>query len=147
MMLLFACQAPTLLPAPHPPPTAFSYAELHPPRHAGVGSIQLDGEAGAAGQVTLDYVARVYVHVRPLSGVPFTKVVHYRWAGPLPDEVGVPLMGALSAVTVLEPATADEPALTLRFEDGDTLEGGAGAVLEPTLLWLQEHREPYTPSE
>lgn len=77
MMLFWACQVPPSVPAPpRPPPTAFSDVVQNPPSDAGVGPIRIDGEAAAAGPVTLDDVARMHWHVRPLSGVPFTKTVH-----------------------------------------------------------------------
>ena len=148
MMIIFlACQSTTLpLPTAHPPPVSFSYAVQYPTRYAGTGSIQIDGDAPGSGTVTLSYAAQDYIHVRPLSGAPSTKRVHYRWSGALPEAEAAALMDTLSVVA-LAPATAGEPTLTLCLADGTVLAGAAGERLAPTLEWLEEHQERYTPAE
>lgn len=148
MIIFFlACQSTTLPPpTAHPPPVSFSYAVQYPPRYAGTGSIQIDGDAPGSGTVTLSYAAQDYIHVRPLSGATFTTRVHYRWSGALPEAEAVALMDSLS-VAALAPAIEGEPTLTLHLADGTVLAGAAGEHLTPTLEWLEERQERYTPAE
>ncbi len=138
--LSVACQ-----PAVRPAMVSFSYVEQSPRKAAGIGEVRLDGSALPTGSVTLDYTTRVYIHVRPLTGRPFSTMQHYKWGGALPDKEAAALMETLTGETALTPAATGKPLLTISFEDGTVQTGAPGNRLKSTLKWVREHQEPYTP--
>ena len=140
LVLCVACQ-----PAVPPSMVSFSYLEQYPRRAAGIGEVRLNGSALPEGSVTLEYTTRVYIHVRPRTGMSFSKRQHYKWGGALPKEEAATLMRAFTGETTLTPAATGKPLLTVSFEDGTMQTGAPGDRLESTLKWLREHQEPYTP--